>query len=79
MARPEVTGKAISTADEDLFLPAARVRKRYGVSSMSIHRWLQDQKLNFPRPIYIGRYRYWKVDELSAWEIARAASRSEAA
>jgi predicted DNA-binding transcriptional regulator AlpA len=72
MARPEVTGKAISAADEDVYLPAARVRKRYGVSAMSIHRWLQDQKLNFPKPIYIGRYRYWKIDALAAWERARA-------
>jgi predicted DNA-binding transcriptional regulator AlpA len=72
MARPEVTGKAISTADEDLYLPAARVRKRYGVSAMSIYRWLLDPELRFPKPIYIGRYRYWRLTDLAQWERGRA-------
>jgi len=80
MARPEVTGKATTTPYDDTYLPAAQVLRRYGVSAMSVHRWLRDPKLNFPRPLYIGRYRYWRVAELAAWERDRArASRSEAA
>ena len=75
MARPEVTGKSIGEADEDVYLPAASVRARYSVSFMSIHRWLRDPELNFPKPIYIGRYRYWRLTDLIAWERARAAKR----
>jgi predicted DNA-binding transcriptional regulator AlpA len=35
---------------------------------MTIHRWLNDPDLNFPRPVYIGRYRYWVLEELLEWE-----------
>jgi predicted DNA-binding transcriptional regulator AlpA len=79
MAHPEVTGKAIAkTGDtgDDAYLPAARVRQRYGVSAMSIYRWLLDAKLRFPKPIYIGRYRYWRLSDLVAWEINRASSKA---
>jgi hypothetical protein len=76
-ARPEVTGKKIDATDDDAFLPAARVRARYGVSAMSLHRWLRHPTLRFPKPLYIGRYRYWKLRELIEWERSRA--RSEAA
>jgi predicted DNA-binding transcriptional regulator AlpA len=38
---------------------------------MTIHRWLRDTKLEFPRPIYIGRHRYWKLAELIQWERAK--------
>jgi predicted DNA-binding transcriptional regulator AlpA len=53
---------------------ARHLQIRYGVSDMSIWRWLNDQNLNFPRPIYIRRRRFWKLAELEAWERARAAS-----
>jgi predicted DNA-binding transcriptional regulator AlpA len=78
MSRPEVTGKKIGSTDEDAYLPAKTVRARYSVSFMSIHRWLHDPELNFPKPIYIGRYRYWRLRDLVAWERGRAASREAA-
>lgn len=43
-----------------------------GVSAMTIWRWSQDDSLDFPRPIYIGRRRYWKEAEILAWLEARA-------
>jgi hypothetical protein len=39
---------------------------------MTIHRWLNDPELNFPRPTYFGRYRYWRIDELEHWEAEQA-------
>lgn len=41
------------------------------VSSMTIYRWLNDPAMNFPKPIYIGRLRYWKVSDVLAWFEAR--------
>ena len=38
-----------------------------GVSDMSLWRWLQSEELDFPRPIYIGRRRYWKEGDIFAW------------
>jgi hypothetical protein len=62
----------IERPDADGFMPARSVWERYGVTSMTLHRWLRDDKLGFPAPVYIGRFRYWKIAELEAWESARA-------
>ena len=60
-----------SAADE-IHLPARKVWERYGVTSMSLYRWLKDQEMNFPKPIYIGRFRYWRLSDLVEWERRRA-------
>jgi predicted DNA-binding transcriptional regulator AlpA len=52
----------------DGYLPARKVWTRYGVSDMTLHRWVQDPTMNFPQPIYIGRYRYWRERDLIAFE-----------
>lgn len=41
------------------------------VSSMTIYRWLNDPAMTFPKPIYIGRRRYWKEADVLAWLEAR--------
>lgn len=61
------------------FLPARQVWERYGVTQMTLWRWLRDPDLNFPRPHYLGRYRYWKISDLEAWEATRVGSKTEAA
>jgi predicted DNA-binding transcriptional regulator AlpA len=38
-----------------------------GISDMTLWRWLNDPALQFPKPIYIGRRRYWKEAEVLAW------------
>jgi len=56
---------------DDEYLPARRVWERFGVTPITIHRWLRDERINFPRPIYIGRFRYWRLADLVAWERER--------
>jgi predicted DNA-binding transcriptional regulator AlpA len=34
-------------------------------------RWQDNPELIFPRPIYIGRRRYWREAEIIAWLEAR--------
>ena len=54
-------------------LTAAAVRDALGgVSDMTLWRWLNDPALNFPKPIYIARRRYWKEAEVSEWLDAQA-------
>lgn len=65
-------------SDSDVYLPAPQVRKRYGRSDMSLYRWLRDETLNFPKPIYINRYRYWRLADLLAWERMRFKSQGDA-
>jgi predicted DNA-binding transcriptional regulator AlpA len=56
------------------FIPGPAVARRYNVSGMTIYRWLHNVELGFPRPLYIGRFRFWRVDDLVAWERARPQS-----
>ena len=43
-----------------------------GISSMSLWRWLNDADLCFPRPIYIGRRRFWREADVTTWIEKRA-------
>jgi predicted DNA-binding transcriptional regulator AlpA len=58
--------------NEQAYLPAAAVRARYGVSDMSLWRWLRDEALRFPAPIRINNRRFWRLAELEKWESSRA-------
>jgi predicted DNA-binding transcriptional regulator AlpA len=54
--------------NQNALIPAAQVRERFGgVSDMWIHRRLHDDS-GFPRPLYIGRLRFWRLSELIEWE-----------
>jgi predicted DNA-binding transcriptional regulator AlpA len=64
----------------DGFLPARSVWERYGVTSMTLWRWVSDPSLGFPAPVYLGRFRYWRLADLLQWENSRPrTSKSEAA
>jgi predicted DNA-binding transcriptional regulator AlpA len=54
-----------------VYLPAAKVAERYQVTPMTLWRWLRDPDMRFPRPTYLGRLRFWRIDELAAWEASR--------
>lgn len=58
--------------NEERYLTARQTRERYSVSEMSLHRWLKNSNLNFPKPIYINRRRYWRESDLIEWERAQA-------
>lgn len=46
-----------------------KVRARYGDRShMWIERLLRREDSGFPKPVYVGRLRFWKIEELEAWE-----------
>jgi hypothetical protein len=67
---------AVTTeASTGKYLPTAKVAERYGRTPRTIERWLVNEKLNFPHPVYINRFKYWNIDELETWERKRAAAR----
>lgn len=73
----EVARKALATVraavDENRRISAHDVRHICGgVSDMTLWRWLNDAELAFPKPIYIGRRRYWKEAEILTWLDAQA-------
>ena len=43
-----------------------------GISTMTLARWLVDPAKSFPRPVYIGRRRFWREAEILDWLEARA-------
>ena len=49
----------------------------YGISDMTLWRWLQDVNLKFPKPIVIEGRRYWHWSNLDAWDAAQATSRTD--
>lgn len=54
-------------------IPANVVRELIGgVSDMTLSRWLADPAKAFPRPVYIGRRRFWKEAEILDWLESRA-------
>ncbi|WP_443136863.1 helix-turn-helix transcriptional regulator [Mesorhizobium sp. ORS 3428] len=53
------------------FLTAPMVADRYSITPMTVWRWLQSNKIGFPKPIYIGKRRYWLESELFEWERSR--------
>lgn len=56
---------------EDVFLKTRQVQHRYGdCSHMFIERRLQ-KDATFPRPVKLGRFRFWKLSELERWEAAQ--------
>jgi hypothetical protein len=60
-------------------LPTVKVARRYDVCQRTIMRWEVDNRLNFPRPLVINKRKYWALEELEAWERARAAGTEEEA
>jgi predicted DNA-binding transcriptional regulator AlpA len=50
------------------YLTARKVWERYGVTSMTLHRWVADESMSFPAPHYFGRLRFWNLAELEEWE-----------
>jgi len=53
-------------------IQAAPVRQMCGgISDMTLWRWLDNPELDFPRPVYIGRRRFWREAEIIAWLEAR--------
>ena len=51
-------------------LTAPQVMERYGISEMSLWRWLRDPSTGFPRPIIICSRRYFDENELDAFDDA---------
>jgi hypothetical protein len=61
------------------YLPDPQVCARYHVCAMTLFRWDRNPTLGFPPPIKINGRKYRDLDQLEAWERARAAGSTETA
>jgi Helix-turn-helix domain len=57
-------------------LPTRQVCARYRVNIRTVERWLENDKLGFPQPIYINKRRYFHLNELEAFERQRPLRRT---
>ncbi|TLX12257.1 helix-turn-helix domain-containing protein [Rhizobium sp. MHM7A] len=55
-----------------VYLTAKQVQERYQISSMSLHRWLKKDEMEFPRPMVINRRRLFDEADIVEWERRRA-------
>lgn len=68
-------GSVTETSDADeRYVPAPKVSARYDISDMTLYRWCRDDRMQFPRPIYFGRLRYWRLSDLLEFERRSAAA-----
>ena len=51
-----------------VFINAVDVRRRFGISDMSLWRWVKDPAIGFPQPMRINNRRYFRIDEIEAFE-----------
>jgi predicted DNA-binding transcriptional regulator AlpA len=55
----------------DVYLRSKQLRARYHCSYFWIDYRLANDPTS-PRPIYLGRFRHWKLADLEKWEAAQA-------
>lgn len=50
------------------FVTANDILKRYRITQMTLWRWINSADVKFPKPIYISKRRYFKINEIIEWE-----------
>jgi hypothetical protein len=59
--------------DDGCHLSTSRVAQRYDVTTRTVERWEDDERLDFPEPdLRINQRKYWKLKTLQRWERQRA-------
>lgn len=68
-------------ADLGSLVPKPNLARELGVSSRTVSRWLDDQTIEFPRPIVIRGRNYFGRAEIETWKSRRlrTALKAEAA
>lgn len=68
LTRKTGTDQAQDSINRHRRITANQVRHLCGdVSDMTLWRWLAAPGSTFPKPIYIGRRRYWREAEVIEW------------
>jgi predicted DNA-binding transcriptional regulator AlpA len=69
----------MSVQTGEMYITAPQLRERFGGrSDVWLWRLLRDERANFPKPIMLRRYRYFRLSEIEAWEEANRAKSKEA-
>lgn len=72
-----IDASATATIQRERRVGSRFVRELFGVSEMTIWRWMNSD-VGFPKPIYISGRRYWREADLLAWLDAHEAADADA-
>ena len=64
----------LSTEVVDQRVNTRFLMQRYNVVDRTIDRWVDDPKLDFPKPLKINNRRYWRLSEILEWEANQESS-----
>lgn len=56
---------------ERRYIKSNAVLDRYGITAMTLYRWIRDSKLGFPKPVVINGVRFFALVELDAFDERR--------
>jgi predicted DNA-binding transcriptional regulator AlpA len=62
----------VSKEMERVFITSAQIKSRFQISGPTLWRWQRDLDLDFPKPMYINRLRYWRASDVDAWEVRQS-------
>ena len=63
----------------EVYLTGPQLRARYSVSEMTVHRWMRDPNIKFPKPMKVNSRNFWKLADIEHWERARTRKSRSAA
>jgi predicted DNA-binding transcriptional regulator AlpA len=55
-------------SDEIKWLTGPQLRQRFSISAVGLHRWLNDERLQFPQPVKIRERLFWRLGDIEAFE-----------
>lgn len=55
-------------SDAVQWLTGPELRQRFSISPMGLHRWLNDERLQFPPPVKIRERLFWRLGDIEAFE-----------
>jgi hypothetical protein len=61
-----------SRSDARIWISAPSIAERFDVSDKTIARWERNPELGFPRATLINKRRFFRLDEVEAWERSQA-------
>lgn len=67
---PEFNG-FVNNSRQSEFVTSNYIITRYRITAMTLWRWIKSDNVNFPKPIYINKRRYFRIDDVMKWEAER--------
>jgi predicted DNA-binding transcriptional regulator AlpA len=54
--------------DSQIWLTAPQVARRFGITAMTLWRWMHDPELDFPTPVQRRKRNYFDAGAIAEWE-----------